>query len=474
MTKIELELLTDIDQHLFIESGIRGGVATISHRHSIANNPYVAGYNSSIDTNYIMYVDANNLYGWSMMEHLPVSGFRWLSDHEISNLNLITISNDSNDGYIFEVDLSYPNTLHDLHNDFPLAPEKLIVNENMLSNYQVKLAKLFNIGYSDNAKLVPNLSNKSKYVVHYRNLQLYISLGMHVTKTYRVLTFKQSPWMYKYINFNTEKRRECTTQFDKDFFKLLNNSIYGKSLQNQRKQVNIQLINNERQLLRLTAKPGFKNFKIFSDYLAAVQCVKENILLNKPIYVGFTILELSKCLMYNYHYNIIKKQYGQNVKLLFTDTDSLCYAINTADIYDDMYVCKDEYDFSDYPKTHKLYSEHNRKIAGKFKDETHSIPIEEFVGLRSKMYSMRYDRREKKVAKGVSRSVINHTLSHLMFKDALFKNLERNDNMIQFRSYSHIIYTMNLNKKSLSAYDDKRYIMNDGINTLAYGHYLIK
>jgi len=474
MTKIELELITDIDQHIFIESGVRGGVATIPHRHSVANNPYINGYDPSIDTSYIMYVDSNNLYGWSMMEFLPVNGFRWMSDKEIDALNIINIANDNCEGYIFEVDLIYPNSLHNLHNDFPLAPEQLNVEMNMLSDYQIKLGKLFNITNYKSIKLIPNLNDKKKYIVHYRNLQLYISLGMCVSKVYRVLTFKQSPWMRKYIEFNTNKRRECKTQFEKDFFKLLNNSIYGKSLQNQRKQVNIQLVNNEKQLLRLTAKPGFKSFKIFSDYLAAVQCVKENILLNKPIYVGFTILELSKCLMYNFHYNVIKKQYGDGAKLLFTDTDSLCYNIKTIDIYQDMKKCEEEYDFSDYPKTHMLFNESNKKVVGKFKDETNSVPIEEFVGLRTKMYSLKYDKHEKRVAKGISTSVIKEDLTHKMFKETLFNTIEKLNTMIQFRSYNHVIYTIQLNKKSLSAYDDKRYILKDGVTTLAYGHYSIQ
>ena len=474
MTKVNLELLTDIDQHLFIESGIRGGVATISCRHAKANNPYIDHYNPDNESNYIIYLDANNLYGYSMIQHLPVKGFRWLSGMEQNNLIIENIADDSEDGYILEVDLSYPNELHDRHNDFPLAPQAVEIKQEMLSEYQIQLIELLNIEHINSSKLIPNLLNKSKYICHYRNLKLYISLGMVITKIYRVLTFKQSAWMQEYIQFNTEKRRLCESEFERDFFKLLNNSIYGKSLQNQRKQVNIHLINNETKLLKLTAKPGFKSFKIFSKFLAAIQCEKETVLLDKPIYVGFTILELSKCLMYDFHYNTIKKTYEDKATLLFTDTDSLCYNIRTDDVYQDMGKEIDQYDFSAYPKDHFLYNTTNQKKVGKFKDETSSIPINEFIGLRTKMYSIKYGETEKKVAKGVSRSVIKHNLKHEMYKDSLDNINIKIDSMIRFQSFKHVIYSVDQNKKTLSPFDDKRYILPNGINTLAYGHYSIK
>ena len=473
MTNVKLELLSDIDQHLFIESGIRGGVATISCRHAESNNPYNDNYDSNNASNYIIYLDANNLYGYSMIQYLPVGGFRWLSVLEQNTFVLENIGDDSDDGYILEVDLSYPNKIHDDHNDFPLAPESMEIKYDMLSKYQIQLLELLEIKHSNSKKLIPNLLCKNNYIVHYRNLKLYISLGMEITKIHKILTFRQSPWMQKYIQFNTEKRRICENEFERDFFKLLNNSIYGKSLQNQRKQVNIQLINNEAKLMKLTAKPGFKSFKIFSKYLAAIQCEKQSILLNKPIYVGFTILELSKCLMYDFHYNTIKKMYGEKATLLFTDTDSLCYNITTNDVYKDMESNQEQYDFSNYPENHFLHNKSNMKKLGKFKDETASKPITEFVGLRSKMYSFKYDQIEKKVAKGVSRSTIKHNLNHDMYKDSLKNKNIKINSMIRFQSYNHVVYSVNQNKKTLSPFDDKRYILDNGVDTLAYGHYSI-
>ena len=162
------------------------------------------------------YLDKNNLYGWAMSEYLPYREFEWLKN--VDKLDVISIDKKSDVGYILEVDLKYPNELHELHNDYPLAPEKLIVINDILSNYCKSIADKYDIKVGDMKKLIPNLGNKNKYVLHYRNLQLYLSLRMKLTKIHRVLKFKQSDWMKKYIDFNTKKRMCATNDFEKDFF----------------------------------------------------------------------------------------------------------------------------------------------------------------------------------------------------------------------------------------------------------------
>jgi hypothetical protein len=254
--------------------------------------------------------------------------------------------------------------LHDLHSDYPLAPESFEVKPNMLSSYQQELLKDLNLLDTSTRKLVPNLKKKNDYVIHYRNLQLYLSLGMKVTKVHEVLAFQQDPWLRKYIDFNTKMQKAAKNGFEKDFYNLMNNSVFGKTMENLRKRVDIQLINREQRLLKVTAKPGFKSFKIFNDDLASVELTKQNLILNRPIYVG-SILELSKVLMYDFHYNHIKSRYGGKAELLFTDTDSLCYNIFTDDLYNDMEQDKDKFDFSDYPSDHFLHVTTNKKVLGK-------------------------------------------------------------------------------------------------------------
>ena len=194
-------------------------------------------------------------------------------------------------------------------------------------------------------------------------------MGMVLTKIHRAISFTQSPWLKSYIDFNTNKRKDAKNATEKDFFKLMNNSVFGKTMENLRKRVNVELVNTEKRVKKLTAKPTFQAFKIFHEDLAAMHMKKVKIVLNRPTYVGFCILDISKLLMYDFHYNHMKVNYGEGVKLLFTDTDSLCYEIHTNDIYSDMATHIEFYDTSDYPSNHPLYSNVNKKVLGKMKDE---------------------------------------------------------------------------------------------------------
>ena len=205
MTDIKLELMTDVDMYQFIEKGMRGGISYIANRYGKANNKYMKSYEEKAPSKYIMYLDANNLYGWAMSQHLPTGGFKWLSEKKINKLDLKKYDEDSEKGLILKVDLEYPKDLHDLRNDYPCATEKVKVTEDMLSDYCKKIAEKHNISTGLVHKLIPTLSDKQKYVLHYRNLQLYLSLGLKLKKIHRVLEFNQSAWLKQYIDFNTEK-----------------------------------------------------------------------------------------------------------------------------------------------------------------------------------------------------------------------------------------------------------------------------
>ena len=209
ISDIKLELLTDPDMYLMVEAGIRGGISTITKRYAKSNNPYMkADYNPNEKTNYIMYLDANNLYGWSMSQPLPVDGFEWLPACQLLHWDFIC--GDDGIGCILEVDLEYPKNLHDAHNEYPLAPESLKIN---------------NI-----PKLIPNLKDKTKYILHYKNLQQYLSLGMVLKKVHRGIKFNERPWLKDYIQLNTDLRTKGTTDFEKDFLK----SMKGRKRKNVR------------------------------------------------------------------------------------------------------------------------------------------------------------------------------------------------------------------------------------------------
>ena len=169
----------------------------------------------------------------------------------------MSINEKSPIGYFLEADLKYSDELHELHNDYPQASEKLGVSRDMLSNYCKKITDKYKIKVGDVKKLIPNLDNKTNYVVHHRNLQLYFSLGMKLNKIHRVLKFKQSVWMKKYIDFNTEKRMNAANDFENDFFKLMIKSVYGKRVGNLRKRIKVRLVNNEKVSLKYTGRPTY-------------------------------------------------------------------------------------------------------------------------------------------------------------------------------------------------------------------------
>ena len=451
MTNVKLELLTDIDMLLMVEKGIRGGVSMLSTWYSKANNKYTGDkFNLSEPSKYIQYLDVNNLYGAAMSMKLPTHGFKWMNDKELIAWRKIPC--------ILEVDLEYPNELHDLHNDYPLAPERIMCKNKV-------------------EKLIPNLQNKEKYVIHYKNLKQYLSLGLKLTRIHGGIKFEESEWLKPYIDMNSKLRTKANNNFEKDFYKLMNNSLFGKTMENIRKRVDIKLVNDKENAKKLTAKPNFKHINIFCEELVAIHMKKTSLTMNKPVYLGMCILDLSKTIMYEFHYNYIKPKYGDKAKLLFTDTDSLMYEIKTEDFYKDISGdVKDRFDTSDYPPNHisGIPTGCNKKVLGVFKAEVSCRCIEEFVGLRAKLYSYKmFEGKENKRCKGVIKSVVKRSISHEDNKSCLFTAKEQIRKMNVIRSYKHEVYTEEVNKVALCSDDDKRYILEDGINTLAWWHYKI-
>ena len=425
-TGVELELLTDYDQHLFIEKGMRGGISMVSKRHARANNPAVEGYDPEKPNSHILYLDDNNLYGWAMSQPLPTGGFRWVEDCTALAGTIKDQPADGPEGFILEVDLEYPQELHGHHNAYPLAPERMVVQKEWMSEYQHGLLGK-GMASAEVEKLVPNLRDKNHYVLHYRNLQLYLGLGLRLRKVHRALRFEQSPWMEPYIRMNTELRKQATNAFDKDLYKLMNNSVFGKTMENLRKRVDVKLVRSheEDKLRRLLASPSFARANIFDDDLAAVEVHKSRLVLSRSVYVGMSILDLSKTLMYDFYYNQLLAQYGDRCQLLYTDTDSLLLEIQTEDVYRDMGKHGELYDTSDYPREHPLHSVENKKVLGKMTDECAGRPTAEYFGLRPKMYSiLEANENNMKKAKGVSKAVVRKHIRHEQYREALISRWE--------------------------------------------------
>ena len=449
LKKMELELLTDPNMYLMIEKGIRGGVSMISTRYSKAKNPFMGDKYDSKSTKYITYLDANNLYGWAMSKPLPVCVFKWMNEEELVNWRNIPC--------MLEVDLEYLQELPDLHSDYPLVPERQLIGKV--------------------EKLIPNLNDKEKYIIHRENLKLYESLGLKITKIHKGVKFHEESWLAKYISLNTELRKNAKNDFEKNFFKLMNNSVFGKTMENLRNRVDVRLVTSEDKARKLFAKPNYESRTIFSDNLIAVHMKKTKLKLNKPIYLGMSIIDLSKTLMYDFHYNYIKPKYNDKAKLLFTDTDSFAYEIETEDFYTNIAPDMETmFDTSNYPKVHEseILTGKNKKVLAMFKDEAGGIQIEEFVGLRAKLYSYMMNDKEEKKCKGVKKNVIKKKICHEDFKDCLFSGIPQMRMMNVINHRKHYLFTEQINKKALSAEDDKRVILEDKVSTLSIGHYKLR
>ena len=242
-TIIKFEKINNIDVHLFLEKEMRGSISYISKR-----------YGESTDDISIMYWDANNLYGWTMIQDLPSEGFKFLSEEEIKKFDLGSISENRKIGYILEVDLEYCRELHNLHNGYPLCPEKVKGKYEMLNKYCKNIFDWYDIKVGGVKILIPNLYDKVRYVVHYKRLKYYLSLGIKLEKIHRILKFKQSNWLKVFTDFNTEKRKNSNDEFNKNLCKLINNSIYRESNENIRHRINVKLVKDKRKYLKIVNK----------------------------------------------------------------------------------------------------------------------------------------------------------------------------------------------------------------------------
>ena len=458
MTGIKLDLLEDVDMLLMIEKGIRGGISNAFKRYAKANNKFMKDFDPAEKSSFIVYLDANNLYGWAMSKPLPVGGFEWMDEAELENWERFV--DEEGIGCILEVDLEYPVELHDFHNDFPLAPERLT------------LGKV--------EKLTQNLRDKEKMVLHGKNLALFLSLGMKLKKVRRGLKFQEKNFMKNYIDKNTSLRSQAKNAFEKDLFKLMNNSVFGKTMENVRNRVSIELVKDAERAAKLVNKPNFEELKIFDEFLIAVKMRKTKVWMNKPVYVGMSILDLSKTLMFSFQYEYVKKKW-EKVEVLYSDTDSLVLKIETDDFFKDISGdVKEWFDTNDFPKDHPAVLEglpivkENKKKIGLMKDECGGKILTEWVALRPKLYSFLTENGEKQKAKGLKKSIKNKSLRHENFLKCLRTGKSQTRKQCLFRSRDHHIFTENMVKVALSCDDDKRIVLENGIDTLSLGHFLLE
>ena len=481
------QLLKDVDMLQFIELGIRGGIAGVMKRADTANNPKIPSYDPSKPTTHIMFLDAVNLYGLGQMGKLPYNDFKWITEKEkLEDIaGWLTKHTDGDRGYIMSVDIEIDDEFHDFLNDYPPCPQSLEINQELISKYSKDLrsergqAEVFTT-----QKLAPNLISKVGYIGDLENIQLFSSLGCRVTKIRRILSYHQKDWLKEWVLFNAEQRRLSTSESRSQFHKNAVNFIYGKSVENTRKYRSVVLVARPDQHLRQVGKSQFKRFNIISPRLVAVELEKNVVCMDKPIYLGFKILERSKYRVYDFFYNVLKANL-KNTELILTDTDSLLVKFESNDYVEDLKRIAHEFDFSTLPTSHPLFDISNKGVPGKFKDEVKGSTITSVCALRTKLYSIEMltadqngslVRSRKCAGSGIKKHLFGTPdASHEAFVECLRNKRDKNISQKTFVVKKHQVYTAESARVGLTAYDDKRYILGpEGVQTLAYGHWRIK
>ena len=433
---------------LMFERGIRGGITQSINRWAKANNPYMGSeFDPDEKTNYLQYLDANNLYGWAMSQPLPTGGFHLV---DIKPDKISKLAKHKSKGYLLEADVHYPKELHDSHNDLPFMCERMKIN-----------------GVE---KLIPYLYDKKRYVIHIRALDQALKHGLVLEHIHKAIEFKQLAWIKEYIDFNTKLRTAATNDFEKDFYKLMNNSVFGKMMENIRKHRNIKLVTNREAYLKLVMNPNFKSGVRFGENLMG--CKMGKIVMNKPVYLGQVILDLSKIVMYKFHYDYMVPKYKKKLDLCYMGTDSLIYNIEMEDFYKD--IAEDvpaRFDTSGYNPNRPLPVGLNKKVIGLMKDELGGEIMTEFMTLRPKMYAYKTGSAKSKKCKGIKKCIVCKTIRFEDCKACLFGGGSSYRSQSMFRSLRHEVKTLEVNKLALSRDVDKRITVNR-INSLARGHYM--
>ena len=386
-----------------------------------------------------------------MSQKLPVNSFKWVKNtSKIDEKFIKSYDEDSVKGYIFEVDVKYPKRLPDLHSDLPFLPERMKIDKCK--------------------KLLCNLRNKKKYVIHIRSLKQALNYGLKLKKVHRIVEINQESWLKPHIDMNTELRKIAKNDFEKDFFKLMNNAVFGKTMENVRKHRDIKLVITDKKRSKLVSEPNYHTMNYISEDLSIIEMKLTKLKMNKLVYLGLSILEISKLLMYEFWYDFMKPKYGDNVKLCCMDTDSFIMNIKTEDFYKDIANdVEQRFDTSNYGCDRPLPTGKNKKVIGLMKDELGGRVITEFVALRPKTYSyLTDDCKEDKKAKGTNKCVRKRMIKFDDYKNCLLNGEVIVKSQQRFIRKGHDVCTENINKIALSSNDDQRIVSSDKITSYPY------
>ena len=498
---VDLDKISDYEMFCMLEQGIRGGLSVVSKHYTNASNYYTNPEKYSCPdsegSRYIYLLDANGLYSWAMTQPLPYGDFKWEEDIQLlekmfsQSPTSCWPADDGDRGYILTVDLEYPSELHDYTAAYPLAPAHESVS---LQDYSLIMLQQWCHIYPEKSsikpeyKLVGSCREKKFYVVHYRELKFYVKMGVKISRIHNAISFKQQPFMKNYIDFNiTQRKANSSDKLKSDLFKKLNNAVYGKTQEQQRRHMNFKLSSEPVEQQKIVSGDGYLGSIVFQDDLVGFHLQKDRVVLRHPIYIGMTVLGLSKVLMFTFYYDVLKPLFGNDMTLCYTDTDSLLLEFTGADVLKRLAtIAPDWIDGSNLPQEHPLYSLENKGKLGYFKDEMDGEAIKEGVILRPKMYCLLTESGEqKKRAKGIKQSVVKSLFTINDYREVFRECISTDDDdgggecscspaptvsQVNFRSVRHEVQTIEQKKKSLALFDNKRYWL-DTVSSLPFGHY---
>ena len=444
-----VELIQDPELYWFFNGGIRGGM-TFVNKH----------YAKTDETTQLLYIDINNLYGWALSQKLPYGEFRWVTNPGEIDLvmEMCKYGGDLNtdEGYVLEVDIVIPPSIHDKLDQLPVAPETKVVPGSKIK------------------KLLLTHDPKLNYVVHARLLQLYLTLGVEVSKVHRIVKFKQDTIFANYIDYNTKMRAASTTDFNKDFYKLKCNSLYGKTVENLMKRINLRICNNQKKLVTYASKAQFRRSTVIAKDLVAVLLGKDEIVLDRPSYIGQVVLDLSKLRMYQLQYQELQSyrvKFNCEINIVAGDTDSFFLECKNVDLRQQLLpamIADRLLDTSNYDAKDPLFSKDLKSVVGKFKDENEGGLFKEWIFLRPKCYSLLKEEGSKQKAKGVI--LKGSTISHESYRQVYERRSIQSIPQQRIGTKNHQLYTMRFTKRALQCYDDKRHWTGPN-SSVAYGHY---
>ena len=467
LTGARLQYLPDTNMVNLFESSIRGGVSFVNKRYA----------NIESEGGEILYLDFTNLYGYAQCQKLPMSGYEWLTEKEITNFDLSQIDEDGEIGYGLEVDLEYPAELYELHNDLPLAPENINIFYDDLSPYSkacLQATCQTNPLRYKSQKLCGTFQSKEKYFTHIKNLKYYAKLGLNVKKIHRIVKFKQARFVKPYIEFAAKKRAESKSPFKNRNRKKMTNANYGRFIMNVRKHIEVKLVSKQSAIEKHMSSPRLKSFRILNSDLTAFFMKKKKITLDKQWSVGWAILELSKLALFQLYYDILLPRFGKNnVDIIMSDTDSLILHIREYSESQINEKLQDVIDFSNYSTDSPWYSTKRAKVPGFIKNEYPKSQITECVALKAKSYAfeMKHKNSGKKTiekkCKGVTKAR-TRTLKFKSYKKCLETYAAIKATIARISVKNHKISSILQKRICLSSFDDKRYILNCGVHSVPY------